>query len=232
MKENTSTPNRLATAEKKPETPTLAGLEKAFLNSLENRKTEDLILNPRDMKVGKAIIDFQTELTLQNVQGGIKTFQVEKQVAVKVICAILANFNASVQTSSEKMDDLAIYEAAREISTTFTHEPLSDLILCLRMAKMGQLGKIYNRIDINTIMGFYREYLERKYKALEDHHREVKTTAIGSVNNEQNKAFQVSERNQRLKSANEGLEISEKNKKIGQLLAENEQLKQNKNGAV
>lgn len=196
----------------------------------------DLITsNPRDMTLGRKIIDLQTELTLTNVNYGKRTFQIEKiekGLSVKFACAIIANFNAAITTTLEKMDELAIYEAAVEITNTFTHEPLIDLILCLRMAKKGELGIIYNRIDSSVILNFYKKYLEIKYKALEDDHLETKSRMNGSVNTEASRDIQVAERVKKGDSAVKGLELSAKNKKIGELLAENETLKQNKNGSI
>jgi len=51
----------------------------------------------------------------------------------------------------------------------------SDLILCLKNVKKGLYGKIYNRVDTQVILEFWRQYLEEKAKFNEAQYSEQKS---------------------------------------------------------
>lgn len=115
-----------------------------------------------DVKIG--LIKLQNALTLDNVTQGRCLFQYkDPELVTKIICAIIAQFNASVNVSTEKMDAADIYECATLLQA-YTHDRVEDIILCLRMSMQGKFGKIYNRVDTLIIMEFWNQYLDIKYQ--------------------------------------------------------------------
>ena len=46
-------------------------------------------------------------------------------------------------------------------------ETFEDLLLCLKNAKIGKYGTVYNRIDGQTIFAWFRAYLDEKYERFE-----------------------------------------------------------------
>lgn len=49
----------------------------------------------------------------------------------------------------------------------FPMETFEDLILCLKNAKLGKYGKVYNRLDGQIIFEWFRLYLDEKYERFE-----------------------------------------------------------------
>jgi len=64
----------------------------------------------------------------------------------------------------------------------YTHSSLKDLILCLKMAKYGKLGPIYDRLDVPTVMDFITKYQEAKSAYLEQKARGFKDAEANEVN--------------------------------------------------
>lgn len=108
------------------------------------------------------LVKIQTNLNLDTVSNGKCMFQYrDPKIVTKMLCAIIAQFNASLNVSTTKMDAGDIYECATMLSE-YTHDRFEDIILCLKMAKYGEFGKIYNRVDTLVIMDFWKQYLDRK----------------------------------------------------------------------
>lgn len=121
------------------------------------------------------IVDIQTSLTLSNVSDGKCLFQYrDKDLIIKTLCAIVGQFNASLNVTTDKMSGGDIYECAVLLSE-YTHDRFEDLILCLKNVKKGLYGKIYNRVDTQVIMEFWRQYLEEKAKYVEYEYLEEKS---------------------------------------------------------
>jgi hypothetical protein len=83
-----------------------------------------------------------------------------------MLTAVLAQFNAQLNVSTERMNAVALYEAALMLAE-YSHERVEDVIMCLKLVKEGKFGKIYNRIDLPVLMGWWKEYLEYKFKEKE-----------------------------------------------------------------
>ena len=80
---------------------------------------------------------------------------------LKIICAVLRLFNDSLNTSLA-MSDRQLFEYATIWADEFPQDTVKDLVLCLKRAKAGRYGPIYNRVDGSVISTFFRAYLEEK----------------------------------------------------------------------
>lgn len=128
-----------------------------------------------------------------------KVYQLPYQSSLKLTCAVISLFNKSVKVTTEKMNGLEIYETATMFCEKYTHESVSDLMLCLKMAKAGELGIIYNRFDTVTLFEFFRTYLDLKWSRHERKLFAQKTQGDGSVNTEHHTSMHVSERKEKAK---------------------------------
>lgn len=126
--------------------------------------------------VAKNIIDLQQALDYQTTQSGQCLFMYkDPNLLLKMIIAVLAQFNASLNVTTDRMSAIDLYEAAK-MFTSYTHDRIEDIILCLKKAKAAEYGKIYNRIDLPVIMEWWRKYLDDKALALEHIYRSQKGT--------------------------------------------------------
>lgn len=117
-----------------------------------------------------ALISVASGLTVENSLQGVKVFQLKKQLSeedlMKVVIFLIKNFCDSFNLK-ESMNALQIVEAANEFLEKYTHDSIEDFILCLKKAKNGEYGPIYNRIDRTVIFEFWAKYLEEKSSFLE-----------------------------------------------------------------
>lgn len=72
------------------------------------------------------------------------------------------------------MSDVQATQTASLFIEQFPMETFEDLLICLKNAKIGKYGKIYNRIDGQLIFTWFREYLEEKYERFEQIKRKEK----------------------------------------------------------
>lgn len=113
-----------------------------------------------------SIIDHQ--ISLKGYQNfNVKNFHEDKDFLLKKICAITALFNSSIHISTDRMTAIEIYEFSKWFIDTYPNESSSDLIYCLKLAKTGHYGKIYNRMDVSVMMGYFVAYMENKYDFLD-----------------------------------------------------------------
>lgn len=59
----------------------------------------------------------------------------------------------------------------------FPLESFEDLLLCLKNAKLGKYGKVYNRLDGQMIFDWFRMYLDEKYERFEQIKKQEKEDA-------------------------------------------------------
>lgn len=90
------------------------------------------------------------------------------------------------------MNELEIFESAELFTNKYTHESISDLMLCFKMIKTGELGIVYNRFDTVTLFQFFDKYLNHKYDKFDKEHEAEKARLNGSVNTVQHtKMYQL-----------------------------------------
>lgn len=98
-------------------------------------------------------------------------FTNEKDVLKAIAGVILM---AAEYFNVKDMSDVQASQTASLYIEQFPMETLEDLVICLKNAKMGRYGKIYNRIDGQLIFTWFREYLEEKYERFEQIKRKEK----------------------------------------------------------
>jgi hypothetical protein len=137
------------------------------LRTLVLQTQESELGRGENFEIGKLLVNIQRNISLKEVDKGKCMFQYrDPQLVAKMLIAVLAQFNAQLNVSTERMNAVALYEAALMLGD-YTHERVEDVIMCLKMVKEGKFGKIYNRIDLPVLMGWWKEYLEYKFKEKE-----------------------------------------------------------------
>ena len=145
------------------------------------------------------VVDLQTSRNFELCHVATKVYQLDSELSLKMTCAVISLFNASIKVTTEKMNELEIYETGVMFCEKYTHESISDLMLCLKMAKAGELGIIYNRFDTVTLFQFFTDYLQIKWSRHERNLFAQKTQGDGSVNTEHHTSMFVFERKEKSK---------------------------------
>jgi len=57
-------------------------------------------------------------------------------------------------------------------------ENIEDVVLMFKMARAGNFGTIFGKLDGETIMGWMALYLDRKYERLEELHQNRKHESV------------------------------------------------------
>lgn len=178
------------------------------------------------------MVNIQTSRSFQVCHSAKKIFQLDAELTLKMACAVISMFNASIKVTTEKMDEVEIYETALMFCEKYTHESVSDLMLCLKMAKAGNLGIIYNRFDTATFFEFYNEYQNLKYKQLEQNTLVQKGNTDGSVNTAFHTKMLYEERQQKIKENGEKYNEALRLQEVIELKRENNSLRKQKNGTT
>lgn len=109
-------------------------------------------------------------------------FTNEKDVLKAITGAILM---AAEYFNVKDMSDVQATQTASLFIEQFPMETFEDLLICLKNAKIGKYGKIYNRIDGQLIFTWFREYLEEKYERFE----QIKRKERDELQKETDEAF-------------------------------------------
>ncbi|WP_460639477.1 hypothetical protein [Larkinella harenae] len=111
------------------------------------------------------LLMLQESVNLVEAEQAKKIFQIRASIGqpmvLKLVCAIIKRFDDSLNTS-ERMTPLQVFEAGQLWIDSYPTESLKDLILCLKRAKTGQYGKIFNRVDVQVLSEFFGKYLQEK----------------------------------------------------------------------
>lgn len=168
-----------------------------------------------------AALNIQNSQSLAEVQYSRKVFQLDTELAIKLACAYLSMFNASIRLTTDKMNEFDIYECADLFIRKYTHESISDLSLCLRMVKTGELGIVYNRFDTQTFFQFFEKYLDYKWKNFDEDHFSEKASVEGSFNRPEHTQMFTEQKKQAKKEA---LEMQKDAKKFSDIYFSNKAL--------
>jgi putative ubiquitin-RnfH superfamily antitoxin RatB of RatAB toxin-antitoxin module len=146
-----------------------------------------------------SLTNIQISRTFELCKVAKKVFQLEKEESLKLTCAVIAMFNKSIKVTTDKMNGVEIYESAVMFCEKYTHESISDLMHCLKIAKTGEFGVMYNRFDTFTMFEYFRKYLDKKYSFLENETKMQKSITDGSVNTEYLREAQHADRKKQQK---------------------------------
>jgi hypothetical protein len=144
-------------------------------------------------------MDIQVSRNFEICRVATKVFQMPQESSMKLCCAVISLFNKSIKVTTDKMNGMEIYESAVLFCEKYTHESISDLMHCLKLAKTGEFGVVYNRFDTFTMFEFFTKYLDKKYSIMENETKKQKSITDGSVNTEYQRDAQQYERKKQRK---------------------------------
>lgn len=75
----------------------------------------------------------------------------------------------------ETLNDYQVKILVEDLLDKYPNESLEDFILCFKKARMGELGKSYNKLDSEVIFGWMTIYLTEKYVVIEDQLRKERS---------------------------------------------------------
>ena len=125
------------------------------------------------------LIEIAANTSLEKVITSPKNFKLKKKLGeadlLKLVVFIIKNFCLSINIK-ENMNALQILETAHEFIAKYTHDSPKELIFCLKKAKNGDYGPIYNRIDQSIIFSFWNKYQEERAAWAENQTKDSKAT--------------------------------------------------------
>lgn len=131
-----------------------------------------------------ALLTIQKNLTMPMVLKATINQELVKKLPVdtlhKMVCAVLRLFCESLNVS-QSMTPVQVYEAAGFWLERSPTESIKDLILCLKRAKQGDYGKLYNRFDSEVLGEFWSAYMNEKVTYRQNLHRDQKSAEEGNA---------------------------------------------------
>lgn len=105
------------------------------------------------------MIDGQPDFSQIREYPSIKQIRVEfgDKTAVKSLKGLIENFNLSMNVV-RPMNAVQLNDCAFMMLSEYPSYRLEDIVIMFNMAKTGKLGKIMDRVDIETICRFLAEY--------------------------------------------------------------------------
>lgn len=109
----------------------------------------------------------ETGLTIEKAVADEKIIQLKKRVGDEMLMkAMYGIISTTTQffNVKENISDVQAIQTAALIIESYPAETLTDLMLCLKRAKLGEYGPVYNSIDGRNIIEWFRKYLNQKYE--------------------------------------------------------------------
>ena len=120
------------------------------------------------LKVQNQLSKVQNQITIEKcLYEGTMLLQIAKMKGenniVKMLITIIA-INQNFFNVGKAMNSQQCQETAFLLYEEYKHETIEDVLMMFKMAKKGMLGdgQVYNRIDGNVILGWMKEYREKK----------------------------------------------------------------------
>jgi hypothetical protein len=143
---------------------------------LHSSDISKLVDGPTNNSLAAALMEISSATNFEVATTAPKMMQLSKSLGdtalLKLIVVVLKQFNDSLNVPS--MSAMQIIETAREYIVTYPLNSVKDLILCLRKAKKGEYGQIYNRLDQATIFSFITKYEEERVYYFENKRTNLK----------------------------------------------------------
>lgn len=124
-----------------------------------------------------SLMEISVDLTMQKVLEVPKFSKMKRLMPEPDIIALITlnlRYFCDAMNVKENMNIIQILETAYEFLNRYSHDSLKDLMLCLKKARNGEYGEIYNRKDQQVIMIFWKKYQEEKCSYLENQHLDTK----------------------------------------------------------
>lgn len=129
----------------------------SLIQCMANRDVVEYISKERSLTIDIAIKSTQIE-DLIKVAG-------EKDV-LKAITGAILMASEYFNVKGEISDSQAV-QTASLFMEQFPMETFEDLLICLKNAKIGKYGPVYNRFDGQMVFTWFRLYLDEKYERFE-----------------------------------------------------------------
>lgn len=116
------------------------------------------------------LVKVEKQVTLEKAITGKKNYlhlKDNEELAVRSVTGLLLMFSEYFNVSSTFTEVQAVQTASLFLEE-YPVESIEDLILCLKNAKLGKYGKIYNRIDGSMLFEWFSKYLDEKYSFIEE----------------------------------------------------------------
>lgn len=126
------------------------------MQCLAERKTIELIKIERRITLDSAIAAKKNYLLIRD----------NEESTIRAVTGIIL-MASSYFNVKPGMDESQAVQTASYFLESYPYETIEDLILCLKKAKSGIYGKLYNRIDGEIIFTWFRTYLDEKYERVE-----------------------------------------------------------------
>ena len=95
---------------------------------------------------------------------------------MKLLIALI-NRQAEFYNVRKEMTEAQAAMIAQTLVDEYGVENIEDVVLMFKMARAGNFGTIYGKLDGETIMGWMALYLDRKYEEIERQHQNAKFNA-------------------------------------------------------
>lgn len=137
------------------------------------------------------LVKTERELTinscLQGQQNAVLVRELGDATMVKAYTGILLMASEFFNTT-KGISEIQAIQTASLIIESYPMETIEDFILCLKSAKMGLYGSVYNRLDGQIVFEWFRQHLDEKAQRREELKRNEKidlqeksVTMFGSV---------------------------------------------------
>jgi len=116
------------------------------------------------------LIRSEKGLTIDNAIKGKKNCEILKSFGEHLT---VRAYSGAIIMSTEffntghQMSEMQAIQTASLLIEQYPVETFEDLLLCLKNAKIGKYGKVFNRIDGQIIFEWFRIYLDEKYERFE-----------------------------------------------------------------
>jgi hypothetical protein len=142
--------------------------EKPSKNALE-KQTRFLINSMADRNATE-LIRSEKGLTIDNAIKGKKNCEILKAFGEHLT---VRAYSGAIIMSTEffntghQMSEMQAIQTASLLIEQYPVETFEDLLLCMKNAKIGKYGKVFNRVDGLIIFEWFRLYLNEKYERFE-----------------------------------------------------------------
>ena len=114
---------------------------------------------------------------LENTPSINKLAIINEDAITEEIALLLIQTNKFFNVKNGLTEDI-LYDIAELIMTEYKHYTMYDIGLCLKMAKLGRFGKVYERLDGGVVMDWLVQYEKQRDKTIirnaEDEHSRTK----------------------------------------------------------
>ena len=121
-------------------------------------------------KDAMALVSVENNLSIDAAINGNRFTELTKvhgDANVLKACTGLVVMSLEFFNVKQPMTSMQAVQTVSLLMDMYPHETIEDLMLCLKYAKSGQFGHVFNRIDGQVVFDWFRQYLDMKYERFE-----------------------------------------------------------------